>query len=306
MQRVGLRAIFLSNGALTDPYEISSVTIFAKPVNTSPSTVLNSDGEIDAVNVSSAVKMHFSNFPDTLTSDDSFLQSNYTPGTTASGIYKLRTGDYVVVLDGTVALKGNLSSLVGYSSEISNTANAVENHIDVWTVRHVENSDPTTVINNFRLFNDSFVVLTEPILLEPHHKLRNKNVRLGETVDLKVFTDLTVENRNIDESIRNIFNQSVLTSGMFLIEKINEEDGLPSHVIVSGYDDTSNSVEITSDDTLIFNFDTNVLKNWSNDNGTEQQKREDIGSPRGTYSVKVKYTMLGETRISPRMYLQIN
>jgi hypothetical protein len=296
----------LSNGALTDPYEISSVSIFAKPVNVSPSTVLDNNGEINATSVSGAVKMHFSNGPDYLTNTSSFDPSNFTPGVTASGIYKLRTGDYVVVLDGTVSLKGNLSSLVGYSSEISNTADAVENHIDVWTVRHVENSNPTTVINNFRLFSDNFVVLTEPILLEPHHKLGNKNIRLGETIDLKIFSDVTVENRNLDESLRNIFNQAVLADGMFLIEKINEEDGLPSHVTVSGYSDTSSTVEVTSDDTFIFNWDTNVLKNWSNDSGTEQGKREDIGSPRGTYSIQVKYTMLGETRISPRMYLQVN
>ena len=319
LQRVGLRAIFLNNGALTDPYEISSVTIFAKEHNRSPSSVLNDEQVIDASAVSSVAKMCFSNYPNTLTNHAAFDPTGYTGARTdqrigdgASGIYKLRTGDYICVLDGTTDLSGNLSSLVGYNddgagktAQIGNTASAVQDYIDVWTVRHVAGSKATTVVNNFRLFNDSFVVVTEPILLDPKHRLINKHVRLGEVVDLKVESENSVGNRNIDESIRNIFDQSVIASGKFLIQKINEEDGLPAHVTVSGYADTSSAVEVTSDDTLIFNWDTNILKNWSGD-ATEQGKREDVGSPRGTYSVQVKYTIIGETRISPRLYFQIN
>ena len=306
LQRVGLRAIFINNGVLTDPYEISSVTVFAKAHNTSPSSILTDEQEVDS-SVSASIKMHFANTA-SLTSNAGFNENNYVPavlGGAASGIYKLRTGDYVCVLDGSINLSGNLSSIVGYHSPINNTASAVQDYIDVWTVRHVEGSKATTVVNNFRLFDDNFVVITQPMLLEPKHKLVNKHVRLGEVIDLKVLSELTITNQDIDESIRNIFEQAVLTGGQFQIEKINEEDGMPGHVTVSAFDQTETSVEITSDDTLIFTWDTNVLKTWSSD-PVEQQKREDIGSPRGTYSVQVKYTMVGETRISPRFYFQLN
>ena len=306
LQRVGIRCLFISNGQLTDPYEISSVTVFAQDNNLSPSTVLASTNEINWSGVSSAARMHYANSGITaVTTDSTFDVSNYVPGTTASGIYKLGTGDYIVVLDGTLNLSGNLLSGVGYASAIENSASAVRDYIDVWTVKYVAGSNFTTVINSFRLYSDTFVTLTEPLLLRSSNKLLNKHIRLGEVVDLKVDVTLTVENANIDEATRNLFDHSVLTSGMYLIEKINEEDGLPSIVAVSGYADTSASVQTTSDDTLIFNWDTNILKNWSN-GSTEQTKREEIGSPRGTYAVTVKYTLLNETKISSKVYFSVN
>src|SRR5210317_516492 len=82
---------FINDGQYADPYEISGVSIFAASDNQSPSSVINSDGEIKS-DVSGSVLMHFSNSA-ALTTDSSFDASNYNVQE-ASGIYKLSTGKY--------------------------------------------------------------------------------------------------------------------------------------------------------------------------------------------------------------------
>jgi len=308
LQRVALRALFINNGVLSDPVQVSSVTLFSKAHNTSPSSVLNDDNVINASSVSGSVVMHWappaSGGPDS--GNASFNPNQYAPGEqkSASSIFRLRAGDYVVVLDGTIDVSASLSSLTGKHDTIQNTASSIKDYIDVWTVLHVAGSKPTTHVNSLRLFDDSFVMVTQPLMLSPRASLVRKRMRLGEVVDLKVANQITVQNPDLDDSIRNLFDQSLITSAMVQIEKINEEDSLPNHVTVSGYGDTSATVEVTSDDTIIFNWDTNILKTWGTV-AAERTKREEIGSPTGTFSVRVKYTLLNETIISPRLFFTI-
>jgi len=81
------------------------------------------------------------------------------------------------------------------------------------------------------------------------------------------------------------------------IMKHNDADQtLPSWVTVSGYGDTSSLVETTSDNTFLLKFNTNNLTNGSVTN---------LGNGTGTYSVKLKYTILDETLISPLMYFTV-
>ena len=62
-QKVGLRAFFLNDGAYSNPYEISSVSIFTKGANISPSTILDSTTLL----VSATPLMHFEASGQTLT-----------------------------------------------------------------------------------------------------------------------------------------------------------------------------------------------------------------------------------------------
>lgn len=310
LQRVGLRCLFYQNGVLTDPYEISGVTIYQKLYNTSPSTVLTSANQIDVAATSGVVTMHFSpsGTGGFLTTNSVFDATNYAPGAAASGVYKLGTGDYVVVLDGTLSLSGNLSSLLGYATtatEIANTASSVATFIDVWTVRHTVTGPLTEVINEFRLYDDTFLTVTEPLLLTHKHRLLNRRIVLGETIDLKIKADITIDNCNLDPSIKNIFDQSVIVSAGVQIEKVNDSEHLPTFVTVSSFANTSSTVMVTSDDTIVLPWNTNVLTNWSNET-TEQTKRNDIGSPTGVYAARVFYTVLGETIKSPRMYFTVS
>ncbi len=131
-------------------------------------------------------------------------------------------------------------------------------------------------------------------MLSTKHRLVDKIIHLGSKKDIEVATDILVENRDIEESVKNIFRDSVITSAMMLIQKNNEDVNLASRVDVSGFSDTSSSVRVTSDNTVIFNLDTNVLSGIAN-----------LGSATGMYTVQIKYTLLNETILSPRMGLTI-
>ena len=52
---------FINDGQYVDPHAISGVSIFAASDNQSPSSVINSDGEINS-DVTGSVLMHFSSF----------------------------------------------------------------------------------------------------------------------------------------------------------------------------------------------------------------------------------------------------
>jgi hypothetical protein len=293
-QRVGLRVFFINDGAYVDPYEISSVGIFTKAENLSPSTILDATTNL----LSATPLMEFGASGQSETSHANFAEANYQPTTTASGIYKLGTGDYVVVLDQTLNLSGYdyiTDTELGASS-----VSSVNDYIDVWTVKLAEASDYQVIINNFALYQDTFFAFTEPILLTTTNKLMNKHVRLGEKLDLKIGTETTVQNKKIDKSIQDIFKDSCITSAMLDIRKVNQDPAFAGPFTVSGFSDTSATVDITTDNTILFNWDTAGLSLLDGVGaGT-------FGSVTGTYSVQAKYTLLNETIISPLFYLTVS
>ena len=86
---------------------------------------------------------------------------------------------------------------------------------------------------------------------------------------------------------------------MMKIEKINEDAvALPSHVNVSGYSDTSSLVDITSDNTIIFKFDTTTLATHPN--------VANFAGLTGAYRVVVKYNLLNETLVSVPYYFTVS
>ena len=213
-----------------------------------------------------------------------------------SGVYKLATGEFGVVLDG--LLGSNLSG-VQDGALITNAADAATDYIDVWTVKVTENSTWSTFINSFTLHDDTIFTTTEPLLFKTRNKLVNKHVTLGSKVNLKITTETTIENSNVTQDIKNIFKDSVITEAQVKIEKFNDTNPiLPSKYELSGYSDTSGLVDITSDNTLVLNWNTEEIKNLGLD-PTEKLKRENIGSPTGAYLVTVKYNILNQTCISP-------
>lgn len=295
-QRVGLRTIFINDGVMQDPVDISAVTVFRKAHNLSPSTVLNSSGLLDIANVSSYVKMNFGVSSHVGKTGAALDASDYTPGTRASGIYRVRTGEYMAVLDGTVALSGNLG-MFGIDGALTNATSATDEYIDVWTVKLAQASEYKTFINYFKLFDDTFFTITQPLLLKVTPRLVNRKVVLGSKVDLKITNEISIENKDIDESIINIFKDSVITSAQIEIKKLNEESSLPARLTVSSFTQTLNSIDITSDNTMVFNWDTNLLYTHPNVlDGT-------FGPLTGTYTLQIKFNLLNETYISPLLYL---
>lgn len=290
LQNVALRSFFVNDGAYQDPYQISSVTIFKLTSNTSPNTILNDDSLIDSSSVSAIVLMNFEN-SSPLTTNSAFNTSNYSVN--ASGIYKIGTGQYAVVLSPD-------TSGIFAGTVIENKATAVNNYIDVWTVKLVNGSDYAVYINEFKLYDDTLFTTTQPLLLTTNNKLRNKYIKLGSKIDLTVGTEITLGNRDIDSSIRNLFKDSVVMNPSFQIVKLNDDYTLPARVTVSAFADTSAHTDVTSDNTLIFNWDTNALYTLpSVMNGT-------FGPLTGAYQIQVKYSILNQIIYSDYLNLIVS
>ena len=301
LQRVVLRAFFLNDGSFQDPVEISAVTIVPKKNEVVADEILASDGLIASSVNPEVLLMNFAN-NSADTTDSSFDPTNYTPGSSASGIYRLSEGEYAVILDG--GLSPDLSgvyNLNGSSLVIENTADTANvNYHDIWTIKQVASSKLKTVFHSFRLHDDTFFSVTQPLLLKPRNRLTTKHIQLGSKIDLKVTTEISIENKDIDASLKNIFKESAITEASLEITKINEDVNLPSRVTVSGFDDTTADVDITSDNTLVFSWDTDALKNHA------KVASGDLGSLSGPYTVQVKYTLLNQTILSPLFNLVLS
>jgi len=299
-QLVLLRAFFINNGVFQDPVDISGVTIFNRNENLSPSTILDSDVLIDTLNVSATrILMHFgvSSTADKL-NDAALDASDYNPGTNASGIYKLADGQFAVVLDGTRSLSG-FCDLDEANFEIANGASTVASYLDVWTVRRLAGGDLKTVIQEFGLKDDSFFTTTQILLLKPRNELTTKRVPYGSVVDLKISTEINIENKDIDESIKNIFKDSVVASAAVEVTKLNDVPGLSSRFIVSSFAGTSALLDVTSDNTIVLNFDTrNIAPIAVADAAT-------FGSVTGPYEIKVQYWLLNQLFFSQPFHLII-
>ena len=291
-QRVGLKIYFINDGEYVDPYEVSSVKLLKKSVVTS-GTALDSEERL----VSATPLMTFA-ASSTLTSDSAFDTSNYTPATDASGIFRISKGQYVVVLDQILDSSGydQTTASVGHS----NTLSAVTDYVDIWTVKLTSASKYQVIINDFKLYEDTFFAITEPLQFKPSNTLYNKHLRLGEKVDLRFGTEIGIMNQDITEEIKNIFKTSVINNASLEIKKVNQDHNFDGPFTVSGYADTSSLTSISSDNTITMNFDTTNLTSL------EAFQLGNFGSVTGTYSVQVKYNLLNQTIISPLYYFTVS
>ena len=287
---------FINDGQYTDPHTVSGVSIFAASDNQNPNSVIDSDGQI-LLSVRSSILMHFSN-SSTSTTDSAFDPSNYNADPDSSGVYRLSTGKYAVVLNKPSILPSGVLNLWGgegpdiYDIDILNRVSSTGDYIDVWSVERVAGSDVDTIINEFTLTEDRFFGVTEPLLFRVSTKLENNHIVLGSKVDLKFTNEFTLENANIDRSIVNLFKQSLVTQPMIKIEKQNSDRNLGARVKVFDYSDTSGLMDVTSENTVIFTLDTEALKTHpSLLDGT-------LGSMTGTYVVRLKFNALNQTIVS--------
>jgi len=299
LQPVALRAFFINDGVYQDPVDISGVTIFKEENNLPPSSVLGSDGLISSGIASSLILMHFgASANDAGAALDPTTYNPDTDVSSLSGVYRVGTGEYIVVLDGSRDVSGDYD-FYGSSLLTTNGASSVANYIDVWTVQLAAGSTYQSMINNFSLYKDKFFVTTEPLLLRTTNKLQNKKIVFGSKVDLKISTEVSLENKSISNAVHNIFKDSVVTSAMVNIKKLNESPNLGSHITVSAYSDTSALVNITSDNTIILNWDTNDLKTHASTLSGA------MGSLTGPYAMQVKYSILNQTIVTPLMHFMV-
>lgn len=285
LSKTALVTYFINDGQYADPYAISAVSIFKADNNFYPSSVVTSDGEIDQA-YSSLVLMNFAN-DDALCSSTDFDTSNYSAG--ASGIYRLREGVYAVVLD--TAAETAIFNLSG-NNEISNRVSATGDYIDVWSVIRTVGSDLDAIVNDFSLHSDRFFAVTEPLLFRVATRLENAYITLGSKVDLKLTNEVTLENSAIDRSIVNLFKESIVIDPAIEIYKENSDRNLPARVVVSSFAQTSATCDVTSENTVVFNFDTSLLASHpSLLDGT-------LGAMTGSYVVRLKFTALNQVHYS--------
>jgi hypothetical protein len=283
---------FINDGQYTDPASISGVSVFAASNNESPSSVVDSGGEVLS-SVSGDILMHFSN-DNSDTSSTDFNATNYNANSDSSGIYKLDTGKFACVLNQASVLPSGVFNLSG-SEIIANRVSSTGDYIDVWSVKRVAGSDLDTIINDFTLTEDRFFGVTEPLLFRVSTRLENNHIVLGSNVDLKFTNEFTLENANIDRSITNLFKQSLVTDPMIEIYKKNQDRNLPARVTVSGYSDTSGYADTTSENTVILTFNTEDLKTHA------ELVAGNLGSVTGTYVARLKFTALNQTIVSNDM-----
>jgi hypothetical protein len=296
IQKTALRVFFINDGEYYDPHTVSGVTVFHKSANLSPNSILEGNLISSTLDADDIV-MHFGFYGTGL---DDVTQYNPNNSGSLSGIYKLGLGEYVCVLDGTKAVDGHYN-LHGSSVVITSPGDSatVGDYIDCWTIRNFDGNPFHTLINEFSLYDDTFFSTTQRVLLEPRNRLLNKHVTLSSVENIKITTEITIQNKDIDESIKNIFKGSAITSATIQIDKINEDStNLPSHVTVSSFADSEGLVDITSDNTLVFRFDTTQL--------TTHPNVASFAGVTGPYRITAKYTLLDETIVTPPYFFTIS
>jgi hypothetical protein len=298
--RTILRAYFMRDGEYVSigDTQVSSVMLFKKEANTSPSSILASSTGLVSDSAAADAVWRWSTSGATPGGGTGALlsESQYTPSQTSScsGIYSVGTGRLAVVLNGIDNVVTRLEDNTEVSSSTQLSGEPAARYIDVWTVKLCDACDWQTFINDTEFFQNNAVILTEPLLLRTKERLYNKKLELGSNQKIKIGTEIIIENKNIDDSIKNVLKDGLITSGSIEILKHNTDNNLPSWVTVSGHADTS--VEVTQDNTFLFLFNTDVLTSGSISN---------LGSGTGTYSVQVKYNVLDETILSPLMYFTV-
>jgi len=296
--RVGLQAHFLSDGEYVDPFEISAVTIYARSGNLYPSSLLASSDNLLDPTLSSLILMNFHNY-EANTSSVYYDASNFAEG--SDGIFKTGVGKYIVVLDGRAnSDQIGLINLNDIDTEIQNSVSATGDYLDAWTIRMYENSDLQVVFNDFSLRKGGFTVVTEPLMVKSKSRLVNSKITLGSKVDIKVATDIHVENTTIDSSIKNLLRETLISNTSIEIQKYNDAITLPARITVSSFADTSASVQVVGDNVMILTWDTNELSTHP------ELLAGNFGSIQGVYCIRAKYDILNQTIISDPMYLMIS
>jgi len=308
--KVAIRTLFINNGQFEDPYDVSACTIFAKLSNATPSSIVDIDDGLIKSDATSVVLMNFeiSGDPNNASAHtgDPYVTSKflglaggnthaawnpaYVQGSQASGIFRVGIGDYVAVLDGDISLSGGYNIRYPYNSgiTIANGASSVQDYIDVWTVKLYEGSEYQLFINSFSLYNDTFTTITEPLLITTRNRLLNKKLRFGELIDMKITTDITVQNSTLPEETKNILKDYPITNPTVTIKKVNDDSvnqGAWADVIDSA------TATLTTDNTIIYTYNTEPGV------GTK--------STPGTYFIVAKYSYLTQNYVTPPFYFTI-
>ena len=126
----------------------------------------------------------------------------------------------------------------------------------------------------------------------------NKHLTLGSKVNLKVTTELTVNNKELSQEVKNIVEDFSISGATFSIQKVNEDSvNLPARIDVTTTGGVLGDMIITSDNTMVAEFDTSLI-NFGGSNLT-------VGVP-GTYILTATYSFLNQKIVTKGFYFVIN
>lgn len=293
-----VRCYFSNDGQFVDPEKILSVSIFPRTADLYPESLLSEDGVLEPSTIVAKAIAHYETDQGVLNQGTVNPVSVYTKG--SNDIFKINTGEYFIALDSIQPTKFDGPVLGSNVTGIfDNVVTNPGDYIDAWVIRYPTTSDYKVVFNTLSIYNDTFYSTTEPLLIKTYNNLITKRIPLGSKKELKITTEFTVENRNIDQTLKNLFKASLAVNPKIKIEKLNEDPNLPSRVEVSGYADTAVHIRTTSENTFVLTWDTDELK-------THPQLLEgNLGNMRGVYAVTLQYDLLNERIVTPQMYVQL-
>jgi hypothetical protein len=301
---------YIANGSYTDPYRVSSVTIFKDTTGSStqfpyisrglPDPFLDlvaSSSNYGLLNSSadSYMVFHFKNTPVSALRDPSAYDGTTL---TASSIYRSvsgSTGKFSVILTPATSSLNLAGSLI----TIPASGLQAGNYFDIWTIQHTATGQVKTFIQTFTLQFHNVIVLNEPVNLTITTRFSPEKIHYGEKILLHFLNDIHIDNRNIVEAIKNSFRDSVIQSASIKLQKYNEEPHLSARYTVLDWADTSGSVTINGTDDVSYLFDTTTLQTLANNSSNL------FGSVYGLYEVQLKFTILDSIYFSPRFYIKI-
>ena len=275
--RTQLEMYFTNNGTYFDPNDISACYILPDTTTTNGSPDVYINRTASDVGTSAYGKLNASGEALKVATFSSISQvSAYDPSatpSTASSIYKVDQGKYSIIADGETF------------PEYSSLGLSDGKYFDAWLVRDFSATEASAGYklywNKFTVYNDRVVTFTEPYQITSKSKLSQKYVELSSVVTLRVTTDTFVANRNMSRDLKEIFRDSVLTGAEIRIRKRNPYTS-GEMTSIQGW--TSSAVDISSDDTILYTWDTAELE-------------------KGDYVVDVKYQVLEQTFYSDEFSL---
>ena len=298
-----LEFLFVKDGILQDPYQVCSVHVFPDANNGDITSFVDSDadsstyGEIQLSSANASADFIFTNTTGGVQDADpanALDPSAYTPGTNASGIYKIGDGHFAAVLTPNEQYYDRYNTAAS-----SNGASAIGNYLDVWTVVATAGSKPKTFVNQFELFNEGAFALTELPLITITHEMKNKYIPVGSNERLKITTEYSTENRRTDRELTSLLQDSgLITDVQMKIVKLNESPDLTSRVVIQDFSDTSGSVDVNTENVVSYLWDTGSI--------TAKDSEDILGGSRGIYEIQIKYNVFTETRYSPRFTVAVH
>ena len=116
-------------------------------------------------------------------------------------------------------------------------------------------------------------------------------IEVGSKKKIQVKTELVVDNEPIKQDLRNLME----TGSLLQNPQINESPQLTTRVMIQDFADTSGTVQLDSQGTMSYLWDTNnIVPKYTDDI---------LGGSRGVYEITVKFDLIEESILSPKFKL---